>query len=307
MESGSYMAIIARSGCQCTGNYRNIPVIPRNQPYAIVLDESASVLHPAAGEKQRFCYHVSFNPSEPNAFVPLEYVIIGIAGSITEAEINLLTVCINGVSQAVSWGVNAFLVTGDARTGCRGLRLNFPLKNATDVMKICLGFQHIFTTGNVDVCFFGTNQASASVVSGPVAAEQAEDCPTTSYQEVDVCVPVTIAPYANVGEATVTCCGAPTITEGTASCAGTAGGTCSFTVSQRVCVAVPVTFGANTSAGDYRVNCGTPGEGDCQNCTAASALAASLPRAGSGCHCNAAYGNTRIQDVIGWETKDKNW
>lgn len=302
------MAMIMRSGCQCAGNYRNIPVIPRNQPYAIVLDENASILNPAPGEKQRFCYQLTFNPQQPGAFVPLEYVVIGLGNDVTAEEFDLLTVHINGVNQPVSWGTNALIVPMDARTGCSGLRLNFPLNNATDSMTICFGFKRTFTLGNVDVCFFGSNQASASVVIGPVAAEQEGNCPTTSYQEVDVCVPVTIAPYANVGEATVTCCGAPTITEGTASCAGTAGGTCSFTVSQRVCVAVPVTFGANASAGDYRVNCGTPGEGDCVNCTAAPAQAnATVRTAGCGCNRNAAYGNTRIQDVIGRETADKNW
>lgn len=41
-------------------------------------------------------------------------------------------------------------------------------------------------------------------------------CPAVGYQKVDVCVPVTVEPYANVTGTVTTCCGDATVVEGSA-------------------------------------------------------------------------------------------
>jgi len=292
------MANMYCSSCQAGNYYRNNPM-PRTAAYSVVLDTASSVLHPAAGEMQRFCYQITPNTTGGQPSLPLDSIVLGIAGSITPGDFDMITVTLNGVNQPVSWGTNTFLVTNDTATGCTGLKLNFPLTASSDIIRVCMTFKRVYAVNTISVCFSdaGSGITPASVL-GPSALQE-EGCPTTTYQEVDVCVPVTIAPYATVGEAVVSCCGDPTITQGTAACAGSTGGTCSFTISQRVCVAVPVTFGANAQVGDYAVNCGTAGNGNCENCGADNGTA---PAANGGNACSTAFipvGQTRLSDVIG--------
>ena len=226
--------------------------------------------------------------------LPLDSIVMGIAGSITSSDFDMLTVSINGVNQPVSWGTNTFLVTDDTNTGCTGLRLMFPLNNVTDVMRVCMAMKSVYAVGNIPVCFSDAGQdISPASVLGPTAL-QGDECPTTTYQEVDVCVPVTISPFATVGEPIVTCCGDPAITPGTASCGGTVGGSCSFTISQRVCVAVPVAFGANAQVGDYAVSCGTPGSGTCEGCAGNTPVQANSANSGG----FVPIGQTYLNDVL---------
>ena len=74
-----------------------------------------------------------------------------------------------------------------------------------------------------------------------------QTCPTVGYQAASICVPVTVTPYANAG--------ATVVIPGRQICAGVKNGVCSFTLSQNVCVAVPVEFGANASVGEAYVEC----------------------------------------------------
>jgi len=294
------MACMNCASCQTGNCYRSNPT-PRTAAYTVVLDTASSVLHPAAGELQRFCYLIAPNSAGGQPDLPLDSVVMGIAGSITAGDFDMLTVTVNGVNQPVSWGTNTFLVSDDASTGCTGLRLNFPLTSASDTMRVCMTMKSVYAVQSISVCFSDAGAGITPVsVLGP-SALQDEGCPTTTYQEVDVCVPVTISPYATVGEATVTCCGDPTITQGTASCAGTTGGTCSFTISQRVCVAVPVAFGANAQVGNYTVNCGTAGNGNCENCAADNGtVAAAATNERTVCSNGfVPLGQTTLSDVIG--------
>ena len=283
-----------RSGCMNNGT----SPIPRDTgSYIITLDSAESVLHPAEGQAQRFCYQVAVNPNIEVFAPPLDYVILGIPGNITAADFDSLTVMINGVNQPVSWGVNTFIVTQDVGTICSGLKLVFPLTNATDVMYICFSLKNVYAVNTISACFLEAGQGSVSqTVLGPVI-QQSSECPTTTYQEVDVCVPVSIAPYATVGEVQVNCCGEPTVTQGTASCAGTVGGTCAFTISQRVCIAVPVVFGASAVVGNYAVNCGTAASGTCENCGVAQV---------NGSTGFSTAGQTFLRDVISGGTRRCN-
>jgi len=80
-------------------------------------------------------------------------------------------------------------------------------------------------------------------------------CPAIGYQSVSVCLPVEIEPFAQAGAAKVSCFGEPIIKSGCKSCKGKRKGTCSFTISQTICVEVPVVFGATANVGETFVDC----------------------------------------------------
>lgn len=94
-----------------------------------------------------------------------------------------------------------------------------------------------------------------------------QTCPAIGYQSASICVPVTITPFAHAGATETRCCGVPVVTPGKNTCGGIKGGTCSFTISQDICVAVPVDFGATASVGDTYVVCnGASAEDICTEC-----------------------------------------
>ena len=88
-------------------------------------------------------------------------------------------------------------------------------------------------------------------------------CHVDGEQMVDVCLPVTVVPFANVGNVTSRCCGSAVITRGDDVCPGVPNGTCNFTIRQRVCVKVPVDFGAVVTPGDPHV---LSTDETCDNC-----------------------------------------
>lgn len=87
-----------------------------------------------------------------------------------------------------------------------------------------------------------------------------QTCPATAYQQATVCVPVVVRPFASAGIPITFCCGDPIVTPGPVSCVGTPGGACSFTITQNICVEVPVIFGARTRVG-------TPAVVECEDAT----------------------------------------
>lgn len=92
-------------------------------------------------------------------------------------------------------------------------------------------------------------------------------CPAVGYQKVSVAVPVTVTPFAHTGTTKIKCCGHPVVTIDDASCAGKKNGRCSFTISQTICVEIPVEFGATTTVGDTYVDCLAASAYDiCEHC-----------------------------------------
>lgn len=80
-------------------------------------------------------------------------------------------------------------------------------------------------------------------------------CPAVGFQKVNVCVPVTVMPFAHAGSTKIKCQGKPVVTPGYTPCPGKKNGICTFTISQTICVEVPVDFGASTAIGDTFVDC----------------------------------------------------
>lgn len=103
--------------------------------------------------------------------------------------------------------------------------------------------------------------------SGPVD----QTCPAVGYQSASICVPVTISPFARPGTISTKCCGGPIVTPGRDTCTGVKNGACSFTISQSICVSVPMDFGAVATVGDTFVNCKSASAdyicNDCKNGT----------------------------------------
>lgn len=101
-------------------------------------------------------------------------------------------------------------------------------------------------------------------------ADKPAVCPTAGYQSASVCVSVNVEPFAEVGTPATQCCGEPVVSVGKKTCAGTKNGVCTFTITQDVCIAVPVSFGAYATRGDIYVDCiGASAEEDCgENCGA---------------------------------------
>lgn len=93
-------------------------------------------------------------------------------------------------------------------------------------------------------------------------------CPATGFQRASVCVPVTVAPFARAGTTITKCCGDPVVVAGDRPCAGRKNGVCTFTISQTICVEVPVNFGAVATVGDTFVDClGASAEDICTGCS----------------------------------------
>lgn len=92
-------------------------------------------------------------------------------------------------------------------------------------------------------------------------------CPAVVNETVCVQALVTITPDVQTGEIRSFCVGNPMI----GNCPGTPSttGDCSFTVSQRICVQVPLTFSAGAVAEPTGIVCGMPDVGECQptDCT----------------------------------------
>lgn len=99
----------------------------------------------------------------------------------------------------------------------------------------------------------------------PEQPEQPEqeiaECTDVIHDTVCVQAEVTITPNVEVGEIESFCIGGPVI----GACPGIPSPTdsCTFTVSQSICIQIPLTFSANATAVPRGIVCGTPGVGPC--------------------------------------------
>ena len=85
-------------------------------------------------------------------------------------------------------------------------------------------------------------------------------CDKTAVQCVDVVLPMVLTPTATAGTVTTTCSGSPTV-----NCVTAADGlSCMVTVTQRVCVSIPVRFGVEEEPETVTIACGgTDAESEC--------------------------------------------
>lgn len=226
-------------------------------PFVFTLNDEKSVLHPEPGQNQVFCYDVEGVGQDTSQFADLSHFLLGICSEITLEDIAKVTVVVNGKEKEVKLGENVEIKTPehpDNPTGCVGLKFDFPLDKVDGKMQVCIFLKETFAVGPVNVCVFGGNvTATGKSICGPACGGE-ESCESTFFQQETVCVPVTVKPFANPGMATVVCCGNPEINMRDA-CPGSKT-ECKFTVTQRLCIEIPIAFGAVVKTGEAVVECG---------------------------------------------------
>lgn len=249
--------------CSNVVDYSNV-VGERILPFRFTLNEEDSILNPGEGEFQRFCYDVEGVGQDRPQFADLSHFLLGICASITEEDFRSITVVIDGVPQDVDFGENVEIKTEehpDPPTGCVGLKFDFPLDKVDGQMEVCFTMEHPFAIGPTNVCVFGGNvTATGMAICGPVCGEM-PSCDNVFFQKENVCVPVTVTPFAIPGMATVTCCKRPVVKVGATCPTGTS--SCTFTVTQELCIEIPISFGADVKTGKATVQCGDVTETPC--------------------------------------------
>lgn len=103
-------------------------------------------------------------------------------------------------------------------------------------------------------------------------------CPVTVNHETTACVPVSVNTFAEPGDITVECGGTPVIHSGGDSCCGTPCSNYEFTVSQTMCINIPIAFGVDVAIGETYVSNGeTTGDAGCGcSCNCGDALDSAL-------------------------------
>jgi len=236
-------------------------------PFQIALDLENSILDPLPGQNQKFCYIVTGVGSDVPELKDLSHWVLGICDLITEDDIIVesITVVIDDEPQTVVFGDNVELIDPDPTTGCSGLKFDFPVSKLGGEMKVCFELENVYQVGPNPVCLKGgrTGTATGQSICGP-ACNGSQNCQTFTYQTATVCAPVVVTPVATPGTTRTICCGDPVITPG-AQCPSTTRH-CYFTVSQRVCIEVPITFGATAEVREPRIECEEPSGEGCIDC-----------------------------------------
>lgn len=235
-------------------------------PFTVALDLTKSVLEPEEGENQKFCYTLTGVGTDSSEQKDLSHWVLGICKDITEEAFiqEGITVTIDGEPQQVVFGDNVELVDPDPTTGCRGLKFDFGLDKQGGVMQVCFELAASYPVGNNPVCLKGGQEIESGLsICGPSCRTPGE-CETTTYQTATVCAPVTVIPLAAPGTIITTCCGEPDVKSGKECPSGAP--QCQFTVSQRVCIEIPIKFGAKTQVGSPSISCGEPDTEGCQDC-----------------------------------------
>lgn len=240
--------------------------IGSNLPFVVALDVENSILTPGPGEFQKFCYVVTGVGTDVPTLNDLSHWVLGICSDITEDDIVVesITVFVDGEQQPVVFGENVELVNPDPTTGCSGLKFDFEVNKVGGEMRVCFELFTPFPVGPNPVCLKGSTSSIGGLsVCGPSCGGTGQ-CETFTYQTATVCVPVTVTPIATPGTTRTICCDEPVVTPGQ-TCPTTTRH-CYFTVSQRVCIEVPITFGASASVGTASIECDTPSGEGCVNC-----------------------------------------
>lgn len=237
-----------------------------NFPFTIVLDTENSILCPEEGQNQRFCYTITGVGSNSPELRDISHFLLGICPDITEDQIiaDSISVAIDGEEEEVIFGEdgNVELRTTnnpDPTTGCIGLKFDFPVDKVEgaegSVLYFCFELNTTYPVGDNTVCLTGGGETVNSLsICGPACGVTPPTCTVTAYQLATVCQPVTITPFATHGTVTTVCCGDAEINPGP-TCPSGGEPSCSFTITQTLCVAVPISFGATPTFDPATVVC----------------------------------------------------
>lgn len=87
-------------------------------------------------------------------------------------------------------------------------------------------------------------------------------CSKVGTQCVDVTAELTLTPSASVGTISVACQGAPSMTCVTAA----DGASCTITMTQQICVSVPIRYGVTMTSGEPTIGCTDSSCAGCGSC-----------------------------------------
>lgn len=85
----------------------------------------------------------------------------------------------------------------------------------------------------------------------PCECPESNDCSKVGYQYVDISVPVELKQDATIGEIETKCCGEPTVCCKEEKC----GGTCEITITQKVCIKIPINYNVIACVGEGQIDC----------------------------------------------------
>lgn len=254
--------------CNLLADYSQLgsePVLP----FLITLNLTDSRLTPGAGQKQRFCYDVTGIGLPGGDYADLTRIVLGLPEEIEADDITSITVAVNGRPREVEFGPegNVRLYTAadpEPESGAAGLAFYFPLPREDSQMQLSFELNEPYPIGPMALALSGGGLTLDDLdICGPVRSLPEEK--VTAWYSAEICAPVSVTPFALAGEPRVTPCGEPEISLGQ-DCGGP-GQDCGFTVRQRLCVAVPLQFGAEAAAGESSSRCLAAGGGEvCEDC-----------------------------------------
>lgn len=93
------------------------------------------------------------------------------------------------------------------------------------------------------------------------------NCDVTAFQEIDVCVPITVEPYVDLGEPIIDCIEEPYLIPIPCSSWDKKKRKCKFTVCQKLSIMIPIEFYVDACSGPASVDCsGEEEDNDHEKC-----------------------------------------
>lgn len=92
-------------------------------------------------------------------------------------------------------------------------------------------------------------------------------CTALTYQSAEVSVPISVRPKVCTGIINTFCCGEPNISPSpyTIVC-NSKPGNCSFTLTQNICIEIPIEISAEAVSGCLHIECGEVSGKMCEDC-----------------------------------------
>jgi hypothetical protein len=246
-------------------------------PYVIEFDLENSILTPALGQRQRFCYQITGVGDTNSRSSDLTSFLLTIGDEITEDQIINISVKIDDTLQEITFkkGGNVELLApeeSDHNSKNAGLQFNFNLNRLGSLMTICFELATLFPVGVNPIQLTGMEfTVSGLTIGGPVCGDL-NTCPAMFYQNASISVPVTIIPYAKAGTTATYCCGDSRKCPCTCAESCCHNNNCSFTVTQKICIAIPIEFGADIIVGSPNIDCEEPADDEDQSDSKASEI-----------------------------------
>lgn len=235
-------------------------------PYVFTFDGMHSTIVPNAEGNQVFSYIVQAYGTGTE--VNLRKFTLSCCDQILANDIIEFRSIIYNNSVVITDVVASYSLGLDTDTQQTGITITFSGDGLSSNDAYMMTFEFVikgnYTLSQVGVTVFGadgTTKLDGQSICGPVC-EPDTPCENMVYKEVQVCAEVEVVPNVQSGVVKTKCCGTPKV-----GAAGTCTGAqkCGFSISQCICVGVPLSFNATANVTTTGINC-DPADGEC-DCT----------------------------------------